>query len=155
LLIFDTNQQFATDTNKGTLKTKDQVISQKGAVAKSNGTGRTGASQLCTDWMVELSGFELPVPLISYQNVRSLPVSFSPSALPGANGESGTDRKRPCSLEQAEPAVRIHSATVRDTARSWKTVANAVRSHRYSRGARLRSAPTPAGRRCPVPNLSG
>jgi hypothetical protein len=63
-----------------------------------------------SDSLAERSGFELPVPLISYQNARSLPVSFSPSPLPGANGESGTDRERPRSLEQAEPAVRIHSA---------------------------------------------
>ena len=40
----------------------------------------------------------------------SLPVLFSPSALTGANGESGTDRERLLPLEQAEPVVRIHSA---------------------------------------------
>jgi hypothetical protein len=51
--------------------------------------------QALTDWMVKQDGFELPVPLISYQNARSLPVSFSPSALLDSNGVGGTYRKRP------------------------------------------------------------
>jgi hypothetical protein len=39
------------------------------------GTGRSGASQLCTDWMVERNGFELPVPLVSGASGRFLSVS--------------------------------------------------------------------------------
>jgi hypothetical protein len=81
--------------------------------------------------MVERSGFELPVPLISNQNARSLPVSFSPSALLGANGENGTDRKRPRSLEQAEPAVRIHSASSLQFSRSSREMSE-VRARRAS-----------------------
>jgi hypothetical protein len=60
-----------------------------------------------SDSLAERSGFELPVPLISYQNARSLPVSFSPSPLPGANGESGTDRERPRSLVYAIGVIRM------------------------------------------------
>src|SRR6516225_4452129 len=46
----------------------------------------------------------------SYRIAGCLGVSFSPSAPIGAHGERGTEGSGLLSLEQADPAVRIHSA---------------------------------------------